>query len=51
MFHGVCVIDISIEDSSQEELDASETPYSDIDFSSDLDFDDLGKIRISGIFC
>lgn len=41
------VLDISIEGSSQEELDASETPYSDIDFSSDLDFDDLGKVTSS----
>ena len=43
MFRDVYVLDISIEGSSQEELDASGTPYSDIDLSSDLDFDDLGK--------
>ena len=41
------VLDISIEGSLQEELDALETPYSDIDFSSDLDFDDLGKVTSS----
>ena len=41
----VYVLDLSIEGSSQEELDVSETPYSDIEFSSDLEFDDLGKVR------
>ena len=39
------MLDLSIEGSSQEELDVSETPYSDIEFSSDLEFDDLGKVR------
>ena len=43
------VLDLSIEGSSQEELDVSETPYSNIEFSSDLEFDDLGKVRNSGI--
>ena len=43
------VLDLSIEGSSREELDILETPYSDREFSSDLEFDDLGKVRIPGI--
>ena len=43
------VLDLSIEGSSGEELDILETPYSDREFSSDLEFDNLGKVRIPGI--
>ena len=45
----VYVLDLSIEGSSEEELDDLETPYSDREFSSDLEFEHLGKVRISGI--